>query len=135
MPYPTAALSAELAFVLLYCLIEPIRLYLGTASRASTGSGARASHPPISARCSPARPPARAGSRGNKTEALRPLASSLALALPVAVFHVYCLCLQTHVLQLDLVLNGVALAFLASELLCGGAAALSFAHEERLQLR
>ena len=98
---------------------------------------ARASHPPICVRCPPppARPLARAGSRGNKTEALRPLASSLALALPVAVFHVYCLCLQTHVLQLDLVLNGVALAFLASELLCGGAAALSFAHEERLQLR
>jgi hypothetical protein len=107
------------------------------------------------------------GSRGNKTESTRPLAMSLALAVPVTVFCAYMLSLQTFVcvrpggsdrqhthrrvlpsllpptgrhsparraarsLRLDVVLNGIALAFVAGEVLFGAAALAAFAQHEK----
>lgn len=101
LPYPPTALGLEVVFLLFYAVIEPVRLFLGAWRRSRTSSGARfralrrpATLPPpkLAARLS-----APTGSRGNKTESVRPLAWSLGLALPVVVFNVYVLSLQTYV--------------------------------------
>lgn len=75
----------------------------------------------------PAPPPLTfAASKGNKLELVGPSAFALVLAAPIVVLHVYYLYLQTYVLRLDLILNAIALAFVAAEVLVGIPAALTF---------
>ena len=46
-----------------------------------------------------------------------PLLFSLCLGAPIVIFHVYYLQLQTYVLRLDAVVQGIALAFVGAEAL------------------
>lgn len=54
-----------------------------------------------------------------------------ALAVPVAVLHVYYLRLQTYVTRLDAALNGISLAFVAWEVAFGLLAAAAFWRAQR----
>jgi len=58
--------------------------------------------------------------RGNKTEELSPLVWSMGLIVPALVGHVFFLCLQTYVLQIDVVLNSLSLTFLSTEFILSG---------------
>ena len=69
--------------------------------------------------------------RGNRTELIGPTLYALCLGVPVAVFHAYMLSLQTYVLRLDQVVNGIALAFLAVETLFGALAIVAFWRSSR----
>lgn len=72
-------------------------------------------------------PPARCtASRGNRLESVGPLLFSLCLSAPVVIFHVYYLQLQTYVLRLDVVVQGIALAFVGAEALMQVRAACAF---------
>lgn len=126
LPYPSGRFGAEFAFVWLWLLVEPARLFLGEAAtwqrrgraRMASRTGASAcqrmaSNTSASAPREPALRsplashqtrlgPPRAGgggtgSKGNKTEQPGPLAFSLLLALPCVAFLVYYLRFQTFV--------------------------------------
>ena len=100
-----------------------------TAWRRGTVTFTRAAAAAVAPRLPPPRsyftppPPA---SKGNKLELAGPSIFALALAAPIAVLHVYYLYLQTYVLRLDVILNAIALAFLAAEVLIGIPATLTF---------
>jgi hypothetical protein len=51
---------------------------------------------------------------------------ALVLTVPVVVLHAYYIELQTYVLRLDVIINGIALAFCAWEGLWGIVACLNF---------
>jgi len=145
LPYPPNVLGLEVAFVFLYGIVEWVRLRQGALlrARASTffyaglffalGLRARPCPPAITAPLraprltlpSPLCPP-RAASRGNRLESLGPLLFSLCLSAPVVIFHVYYLQLQTYVLRLDAVVQGIALAFVGAEALLQARAACAF---------
>lgn len=54
-------------------------------------------------------------SKGNKTKQRAPLVFATALAAPALICHSYFLQLQTHVLQLDRVMNSIAIALVHIE--------------------
>lgn len=56
-----------------------------------------------------------AASRGNKLELIGPTLFSLCLAAPVVAFYAYMIRLQTYVLRLDQIINGIGLAFVCWE--------------------
>jgi len=141
LPYPPNVLGLEVAFVFLYGIVEWVRLRQGALLRARAMRGfflalclrARPRPPAITAPLraprltllSPLCPP-RAASRGNRLESLGPLLFSLCLSAPVVIFHVYYLQLQTYVLRLDAVVQGIALAFVGAEALLQARAACAF---------
>ena len=70
-------------------------------------------------------------SKGNRMELIGPTLYALCLAVPVAVFHAYMFSLQTYVLRLDQIVNGIALAFLAVEVLFSALAIVAFWRSSR----
>ena len=54
-------------------------------------------------------------SRGNKTERVGPLIVALVLTAANVMGNIYYIALQTYVLRLDLILNGLAFAFMSVE--------------------
>lgn len=52
--------------------------------------------------------------------------SALFLSVPVIIYHIYMIWLQTYVLRLDVVVHGIALAFVLLQDLLGLFAATSF---------
>jgi hypothetical protein len=141
LPYPPNVLGLEVAFVFLYGIVEWVRLRQGALLRAramrgfflALGLRARPRPLAITAPLRAPRPtlpsprcPPRAASRGNRLESLGPLLFSLCLSAPVVIFHVYYLQLQTYVLRLDAVVQGIALAFVGAEALLQARAACAF---------
>ncbi|EFJ45879.1 hypothetical protein VOLCADRAFT_121132 [Volvox carteri f. nagariensis] len=52
-------------------------------------------------------------SKGNKTESVGPIIFSCILAMPLLAMYVYFVAFQTYVLRIDQLLNGIAIAFVA----------------------
>ena len=52
--------------------------------------------------------------------------SSLFLSIPVFIYHIYMIWLQTYVLRLDAIVHGIALAFVLLQDLLGLFAATAF---------
>lgn len=103
LPYPRAVIDWEVVFIFLWALVEWARLYLGEWQEeqwekqgAAIAFKVQIVEPSLSLTLGLLHSPS-AASRGNKTELLSPLTMSLALAVPVAVFHIYYLQLQTYV--------------------------------------
>jgi len=98
LPYPQTAIGLEVAFVFLYAIIESIRLYLCACQVTPHWARLQIQTRAINAsKCSSACGTLPAGERGNKTEAISPLVTSLLLALAVIIFHAYYIRLQTYV--------------------------------------
>jgi hypothetical protein len=53
------------------------------------------------------------------------------LAAPVIIFHTYYIRLQTYVLRLDQIINGIGLAFVCFEALAGIVAIIRFVRAQR----
>ena len=66
------------------------------------------------------------GNRGNKTEQAGPTGLFILLTLALAVGCVYYITLQTFVLFIDLILNGIYIVFLGLEVILGVFAAITF---------
>jgi transmembrane protein 216 len=57
------------------------------------------------------------GSKGNKTSDTQSVITFWVLTVPILVYHSYLLDLQTYVMRVDLVLNGIGIFFVALEFL------------------
>lgn len=146
LPYPPSALGLEVAFVFLWALFEFARLRLGEAAPAASWGAAvpaaagdahcltpqpfpAAGPPGHGTDSTPARPPP--ATRGNKLELVGPSLFALGLAAPTVIFHAYYTRLQTYVLRLDVIINGIGLAFTGAEAVLGLAACVSFWRAQR----
>lgn len=67
------------------------------------------------------------GSKGNKTEQSGPLIFSVILAGPVIAFSVYYIKFQTYVLQIEVILHAISLAFCGLQVLLQLLACIRFA--------
>ena len=92
--YANNVLGTEIFFLVLYIVLEYIRLYMA--------------------------------SRGNKSEKITPLIWSVLFSSGVLLIHVFYFQLQTYVLKLDRVINGISFGFIGLETLLMIFVALTF---------
>lgn len=71
-------------------------------------------------------------SKGNKIEQVGPLLWSLLFAVAVVVIHVFYFEMQTFVLKIDRIINGMGMTFIGLELLFMLLAALSFYRDSKI---
>ncbi|KAJ0399656.1 hypothetical protein P43SY_005262 [Pythium insidiosum] len=94
LPYPpTGALTWEVVLLFLYYVVSSTRLFQAAKAFGS------------------------AASKGNRTKQIPALVLSIILAVPLVICNVFFVQLQTYVLRLDGIVNGIALAFLCWEVL------------------
>ncbi|XP_006772805.1 PREDICTED: transmembrane protein 216 [Myotis davidii] len=72
------------------------------------------------------------GSKGNLCQRKMPLAISVALTFPSALMASYYLLLQTYVLRLEAIMNGILLLFCGSELLLEALTLAAFSSVDRI---
>lgn len=75
--------------------------------------------------------PCLTGTKGNLCQRKMPLAISVALTFPSAVMASYYLLLQTYVLRLEAIMNGILLLFCGSELLLAALTLAAFSRSAR----
>lgn len=109
----------ELFFLFVYLALEHVRIFQGKHLLTLLPSNL----PCERQLTSYARP---AASKGNKIEQIGPLVRSVVIAIGVVVIHVFYLQLQTYVLKIDRILNGIGLAFIGIESILMLFTALSF---------
>mmetsp|Transcript_21543 Transcript_21543/g.41086 ORF Transcript_21543/g.41086 Transcript_21543/m.41086 type:complete len:93 (+) Transcript_21543:87-365(+) len=72
------------------------------------------------------------GSKGNKTENPGPLLWCILLTAPPLALHLFYMLAQTYVLQIEEVMNGLALGFQGLQALVGGFSLYSFQAAARM---
>ncbi|XP_037694173.1 transmembrane protein 216 isoform X2 [Choloepus didactylus] len=117
LPYPTANLVLDVVMLLLYLGIEVIRLFFG--------QGKQATWRRLQKLCL-------TGTKGNLCQRKMPLGISVALTFPSAMMAFYYLLLQTYVLRLEAIMNGILLFFCGSELLLEVLTLAAFSSMDRI---
>ncbi|XP_011897535.1 PREDICTED: transmembrane protein 216 isoform X3 [Cercocebus atys] len=116
LPYPTANLVLDVVMLLLYLGIEVIRLFFGKADHLEMTPWVLSD----------------TGTKGNLCQRKMPLSISVALTFPSAMMASYYLLLQTYVLRLEAIMNGILLFFCGSELLLEVLTLAAFSSMDRI---